>query len=96
MIKRGTDLTFPELFNLPATVDMHTAACALGICVNTAYRLAKRGCFPCLIFRPGWRYRIPTAALMQVLGVDGGKVDMADVNRAIDDAAGSYPAPRMA
>lgn len=38
-------LTFPALFDLPVTVDMRTAAAALGISSNTAYRLAVSDSF---------------------------------------------------
>jgi hypothetical protein len=55
-------LTFPELFALPVTVDLTTAARALGISKNTAYRLISRNAFPCTITRPTHRYRIPPPA----------------------------------
>ncbi|MBO0884625.1 MAG: helix-turn-helix domain-containing protein, partial [Mycobacterium sp.] len=63
-------MTFPELFQLPATVDLTTAAKALGIHVNTAYKLVRRDKFPCTVLRPGWRYRVPTRALMLALHID--------------------------
>ncbi|MFC9145132.1 helix-turn-helix domain-containing protein [Streptomyces bacillaris] len=59
-----------EAFNLPVTVDVPTAARALGICPTTAYRLARRGDFPCKILRIGNRYRVPTIELMRAIGVD--------------------------
>jgi hypothetical protein len=57
-------MTFPELFALPVTVDLATAARALGISMTTAYRLTQRNAFPCAIMRPTYRYRIPTANLL--------------------------------
>lgn len=63
-------LTFPELFALPVTVDLTTAARALGISKNTAYRLIRRNAFPCTIIRPTHRYRIPTASLMTTLDIE--------------------------
>lgn len=63
-------MTFPELFRLPATVDLRTAAKALGIHVNTAYKLVRRAAFPCAVLRLGWRYRVPTRALLLALHID--------------------------
>lgn len=63
-------LTFPELFGLPAVVDLATAAQAVGISVKTAYRLVKRGEFPCTVLRPGYRYRVPTMGLMRALEIE--------------------------
>src|SRR5437588_224169 len=72
-------LTFPELFQLPATVDITTAAHAFGFSVGTAYKLARRKAFPCRILRPGWRYRIPTMDMLRALGIDSPPVDPDDV-----------------
>ena len=72
-------LTFPELFDLPVTVDMKTAAAALGISMTTAYRLAQQGAFPCAYLRLGNRYRIPTSRLMFSLGIELEPVDARDV-----------------
>jgi len=63
-------LTFPELFGLPAVVDLATAAHAVGISVKTAYKLVKRGSFPCTVLRPGYRYRVPTMGLMKALEIE--------------------------
>lgn len=79
-------LTFPELFELPATVDLATAARAIGVSVATAYRLARRRAFPCTVLRPGWRYRVPTAALLKALDVDLRPVHIDDVHRGADFA----------
>jgi len=87
--KRAT-MTFPELFRLPATVDLTTAATALGIHVNTAYKLVQQGTFPCPVLRIGWRHRVPTRALMRALGIDEIPVHPEDVGLgadAIDHAA---------
>jgi len=73
-------VTFPELFQLPATIDLATAASAIGICVNTAYKLIQRDKFPCTVLRPGWRYRVPTMALMKALGIDCMPVRLDDVD----------------
>ncbi|MFJ3902140.1 helix-turn-helix domain-containing protein [Streptomyces sp. NPDC090025] len=63
-------LTFPEVFQLPITTNVHTAAKALGICTSTAYRLIRKGTFPCPVMRVGWQYRIPTTSLMRALGIE--------------------------
>ena len=52
-----------------ATVDLMTAACALGLGRTKAYELARRGEFPCRVIRIGDTYRVPTAGLLELLGV---------------------------
>jgi hypothetical protein len=79
-------MTFPELFALPVTVDLATAARALGISMTTAYRLTGRDAFPCTIMRPTFRYRVPTVSLMTALGIDLQPVDTADVENGIEFA----------
>jgi excisionase family DNA binding protein len=64
-----TALTFTEVTNLPAVVDLSTAARALGIGRTTAYALARDNDFPCPVLRIGGTYRIPTAELLRVLGL---------------------------
>jgi predicted DNA-binding transcriptional regulator AlpA len=63
-------LTRAELLALPAVVDVATAARALSLGRSTAYELARRDEFPCRVLRIGSSYRIPTADLLQVLGID--------------------------
>jgi excisionase family DNA binding protein len=63
-------LTRAELFALPVTVDVPTAARALGLGRSTAYELARQGEFPCRVLRVGSSYRVPTADLMRVLGIE--------------------------
>jgi hypothetical protein len=52
-----------------ATVDLMTAACALGMGRTKAYELARHDEFPCRVIRVGDTYRIPTAGLLELLGV---------------------------
>jgi hypothetical protein len=52
-----------------ATVDLMTAARALGIGRTKAYELAKHDEFPCPVIRVGEMYRIPTPGLLELLGV---------------------------
>jgi hypothetical protein len=58
-----------ELLGLPATVDLETAARALGFGRTLAYELAARGDFPCRVLRIGRKYVVPTAELRRTLGM---------------------------
>ncbi len=53
-----------------ATVDLMTAASALGLGRTKAYELARRDEFPCRVIRIGDTYRIPTPGLLELLGVN--------------------------
>lgn len=59
-----------ELTELPSVVDIVTAARALGLSRTYAYDLAKRGEFPCEVIRIGTAYRVPTAHLLNLLGLE--------------------------
>jgi helix-turn-helix protein len=63
-------LTRTELLALPVVVDVPTAARALGLGRSTAYELARRDEFPCPVLRVGSSYRVPTAGLLRVLGIE--------------------------
>ncbi|GAA1711043.1 helix-turn-helix domain-containing protein [Kribbella yunnanensis] len=65
----GRGLTRAELFALPVTVDVATAARALGLGRSTGYELVRRGKFPCRVLQVGSSYRVPTAELMRILGL---------------------------
>jgi hypothetical protein len=69
-IHRRARMTATEIRALPATVDVATAARALGFGRSLAYELARRGQFPCRVLRAGNRYLIPTAELLRLLGLD--------------------------
>lgn len=56
-----------------ATVDLLTAAAALGIGRSLAYRLAAEGEFPAPVLRLGSRYRVPTEPLRELLGIAAGR-----------------------
>jgi hypothetical protein len=62
-------MTRAELLALPVTVDIGTAARALGLGRSTGYELARRYEFPCRVLRVGSSYRVPTEDLLRVLGV---------------------------
>lgn len=64
-----TGFTIRDLLELPPTVDVETAARALGIGRTNAYALARGGQFPCEIIRAGRLMRVVTADLRRVLGV---------------------------
>jgi hypothetical protein len=51
-----------------ATVDLMTAAGALGLGRTRAYDLARHDAFPCRVIRIGETYRVPTPGLLELLG----------------------------
>jgi predicted DNA-binding transcriptional regulator AlpA len=63
-------MTRAELLDLPVTVSIAIAARALGLGRSTAYELARRDEFPCRVLHIGNSYRVPTADLLRVLGID--------------------------
>lgn len=73
-------LGFSEVFDLPVTVDLRTAARAFGIHTGTAYRLVRQGTFPCPVLRIGGLYRIPTVHLMRTLGIQERPVYAVDLD----------------
>jgi hypothetical protein len=62
-------MTLAEIAQLPAVVDVVTAARALGVGRTTAYALARAGDFPCPVVRVGGTYKVPTAGLLRLLGL---------------------------
>ena len=63
-----TPVTIAQLRATP-TVDLMTAARALGLGRTKAYDLARRQQFPCPVLRIGDTYRVPTAGLLELLGL---------------------------
>ncbi len=57
-----------ELLSLPASVDLQTAARALGIGIGTAYELVQTDKFPVRVLRLGTTYRVASAELRALLG----------------------------
>jgi hypothetical protein len=55
---------------LPPAVDLVTAAAWLGIGRTTAYRLATDDAFPVPVIKIGTSLRVPTTALLHLLGID--------------------------
>lgn len=63
----ATALTRAELLVLPAVIDVVTAGKALGLGRTLAHALVRRGEFPVPVFRLGRVYRVPTAAVLELL-----------------------------
>jgi predicted DNA-binding transcriptional regulator AlpA len=63
-------LELHDLHRLPSVVDITTAGRALGLSRTRAYELAKLGEFPCRVIRIGESYRVPTAELLRLPGVE--------------------------
>jgi hypothetical protein len=59
-----------ELRALPAVVDVPTAARALGLGKSAAYQLVRSGAWPTPLLRLGKVIRVPTAPLLDLLGVE--------------------------
>ncbi|MCX5153840.1 DNA-binding protein [Streptomyces sp. NBC_00291] len=68
--RHHTPLTFREIFDLPVSVDLRTAARAFGMCMGTAYRLVARDEFPCPTVSVGRRHRVLTVELLAALGIE--------------------------
>lgn len=64
-----------KIENLPATLSVEEAAQLCRIGRNAAYRAAHRGELP--IFRLGRQLRVPTVALLRMLGVNDESPDTA-------------------
>jgi len=62
-------LTLAELQDLPAVTSLVTAGQALGVGRTKAYELARAGEFPCPVIRAGKTYLVPTAGLLELLGL---------------------------
>jgi excisionase family DNA binding protein len=68
------EMTLAELLSLPLMINVSTAARALGLSRSTGYELVRRGEFPCRVLHVGSSYRVPTAELLRVLGIDLGEL----------------------
>jgi hypothetical protein len=63
-------MTEAEVRALPVSVDVETAGRAFGMGRTKAHELAREGKFPCRVVTVGPKFRVPTAAIMEVLGID--------------------------
>jgi hypothetical protein len=66
---RMKPLTIAQVQALPATVDLMTAARALGLGRTKAYELVRSDEFPCRVHKIGDTYKVPTADLLALLGM---------------------------
>lgn len=86
--REARGLTSDELLALPAVIDLDTANRALLIGRSTGYGLAKQGGYPVKVLRLGNAYRVVTADLLKLLGLErqqpgGGKPEArADEHRS--------------
>ena len=62
-------MTATEVRALPAVVDVVTAAEVLGIGRTVAYELVRTDRFPTPVLRVGRQIKIPTAYLIELLGL---------------------------
>ena len=62
-------MTATEVRSLPAVVDVVTAAEVLGIGRTVAYELVRTDRFPTPVLRVGRQIKIPTAYLLELLGL---------------------------
>ncbi|MCP3758894.1 helix-turn-helix domain-containing protein [Streptomyces sp. TBY4] len=62
-------MTMAELLELPPMVNVTTAARALSIGKDTAYKLIKSGEFPVQVIALGSTSKVATASLWELLGV---------------------------
>ena len=62
-------MTATEVLSLPAVVDVVTAAEVLGIGRTVAYELVRTDRFPTPVLRVGRQIKIPTAYLIELLGL---------------------------
>ena len=67
-IKTTAEMTRAELLALPVSVDLLTAARAIGMGRTLAYDLARHDSFPVRVLRLGNSYRVPRADLLRYLG----------------------------
>jgi hypothetical protein len=63
------------------TVDLTTAARALGLGRTKAYDLAHRQQFPCRVLHISDTYRVPTAGLLELLGLAPDEPDRSPASR---------------
>lgn len=74
----GRGLTGEDLLALPAVIDLDTANRALMIGRSTGYGLAKQGEYPVKVLRLGNAYRVVTADLLKLLGLERPQADGRD------------------
>ncbi len=63
-----------ELLALPPSTNLVTAGRAIGIGRTKAHQLARAGAFPVRVLRVGATYRVVTADLLALLGLEEQRV----------------------
>jgi hypothetical protein len=63
-------LTRDELLALPVVTDLETAGRAFGLGRTKAHELARQDKFPVPVLHLGATYRVPTTAILELLGID--------------------------
>ena len=69
MTSSSLKMTVEQMRNLPPVVDVLTAAAVLGIGRTAAYELIRIGQWPTPILRLGKLIRVPSAPLLDLVGV---------------------------
>jgi hypothetical protein len=69
MTNASLQMTVEQARNLPPVVDVLTAAAILGIGRTAAYELIRIGQWPTPILRVGKLIRVPSAPLLELVGV---------------------------
>lgn len=67
---RAVGLSRADLLAMPAALDLVTAGRALGLGRTKAYELVRAGEFPVRVMRLGPAYRVATADLLKLLGIE--------------------------
>ncbi len=70
MTRPAMTITGDQLRSLPPVVDVPTAAAVLGIGRTAAYELIRTGSWPTPTLRLGKLIRVPTAPLLELVGVN--------------------------
>lgn len=69
MTGASSSMTEEQVRNLPPVVDVPTAAAVLGVGRTAAYELIRTGAWPTPVLRLGKLIRIPSAPLLELVGV---------------------------
>jgi hypothetical protein len=69
MTNQQRRMSAEDLRALPPVIDLPTAAPVLDVGRTVAYELVRTGRWPTPVFRLGGRIKVPTAPLLELLGV---------------------------
>lgn len=71
--------TNAELFALPPIIDVPTAGSIFRIGRTNSHQQVREGTFPVRVLRVGRRYRVPTADVIKLLGLENSEAGTAIV-----------------